>query len=202
MKEGGLGLFEHGFLDVHFTQRGRHGSFTRLIFDLQKNGKIGFGIDENTAMVMQDNESFKVVGAGGVYIIDVSSAKKKSGQEKSKRWSVEDVRVFYLTEGDSFNFNTRHFKFAKGKIINNGIEKHAKVSKDIFNNDAFTKVTTDLFNSKLSESTYGLSSETKARYRLDFRKTAVSEGLIGEINGTVYQSYANLFMDIYCVKNC
>lgn len=77
--DAGLGLFKNGFVDTHFSEQGRYGNLLRLVYDLRAYSKIGFGIDENTAMLVQGSK-FEVLGSGGVYIFDVSNAK---GLEKS-----------------------------------------------------------------------------------------------------------------------
>ncbi len=68
----GLGLFAHGWLDQHFLARGRWG---RLLMTtvLAAPYDVGFGIDENTALVV-DGDRGVVVGASGVVIIDARAA--------------------------------------------------------------------------------------------------------------------------------
>jgi len=199
----GMSIFNHGFLDVHFSTRGRHGAFTRLIWDKKTYGTMGFGIDQNTAMVMQDENSFTVAGTAGVYMIDVSVATAGSAYAVNNgRWALENVRVFYLTDGDSYNFNTRTITLARGKAKNAGNDVYAKYSADIFSDDMFTLLTTGFFNASLSTSTYGYTTETDPRYRINFRKTSISSSYVGTVNGVSKMSYVYLYMDIYCSENC
>ena len=75
---GGLGLFNFGLLDTHFSERDRE---VRLIAGTASSGQsFGFGIDETTALIVDvkgpfENVSFTVLGEGGVFIVDMSKGK-------------------------------------------------------------------------------------------------------------------------------
>lgn len=64
----GLGFFRVGVVDQHFLARGRIG---RLIVAVLEDPQIdvGFGIDENTALVVYGDHA-RVVGASGVIVVD------------------------------------------------------------------------------------------------------------------------------------
>lgn len=65
----GMGFLPGIVIDQHFSQRGRLG---RLISALaQQPAVLGFGIDENTAMVVNGDE-FEVVGEGIITVVDES----------------------------------------------------------------------------------------------------------------------------------
>ncbi len=70
--KGGLGLFNWGIMDTHFSERGRQGRLVRLVEDTKS--KFAFGVDEATALVIswQNSEliDMKVVGQTGVFIIE------------------------------------------------------------------------------------------------------------------------------------
>lgn len=76
---GGLGLFNFGLLDTHFSERDRE---VRLIAATASSGQsFGFGVDETTALIVEakapfKNVSFSVVGEGGVFIVDMSEGKE------------------------------------------------------------------------------------------------------------------------------
>ena len=62
----GMELLDRSIIDTHFSQRGRHG---RLLSSVAHNPQVlGFGIDERTAMVVQDGK-FEVIGEGTVTVI-------------------------------------------------------------------------------------------------------------------------------------
>jgi len=197
-KNGGYGIFTHGFVEVHFTNRGRVGALTRLIQDLRRDSTIGFGIDQNTAMIMNGENSFKVAGNEGIYVIDVSGATKGSDHSSNKnRWAIRNVKVAYLTDGDSFSFGSRTVTFAsnKRKVRETGVP--AKTSSNIFASGAFTSVTTSLLKSR-SETTIADTSQSNPEYRFDFHETSNS---VAYSSGSRL-SYRGLLMDIYCLRNC
>lgn len=64
----GLGLLEEVVVDQHFAQRGR---INRLMAVVGHNPHIlGVGIDEDTAIVVQPQARFKVIGSGSVTVVD------------------------------------------------------------------------------------------------------------------------------------
>jgi cyanophycinase len=105
----GLGLIRNTVIDQHFAQRGRLG---RLLGAITQNPRtLGIGLDENTAIVVHDDERFDVVGAGAVYVLDGShvsySNLAEPEQEMEKTMSVFDVKLHVLSEGNRFNFKDR-----------------------------------------------------------------------------------------------
>lgn len=84
----GFGLVPH-IIDQHFTQGNRKGRLTSLVQRFPD--RIGIGIDENTAVVYQ-NEQMHVMGEGQVYVLS-----------KSGRSSIDEV---VLSEGDVFDLST------------------------------------------------------------------------------------------------
>jgi cyanophycinase len=70
----GLGFFAGGLVDQHFDRQARLG---RLVRALGETGvKRGFGIDEDTALVVApDRASAQVLGEGGVTVLDTRAAR-------------------------------------------------------------------------------------------------------------------------------
>lgn len=101
-KNGGLGFFRFGVLDSHFSQRAREARLVRLVAD--SGIDYGFGVDENTALVVHASAAdgshhMRVVGAGGVFIVDARQAKLQS--EKLAAFKIENIMIHYLNQGDS-----------------------------------------------------------------------------------------------------
>ncbi|MEO9781663.1 MAG: cyanophycinase [Sedimentitalea sp.] len=95
----GLGFFPFGLIDQHFIKRGRHG---RLIVALAATGqRLGFGIDENTALFVE-GATARVVGEYGVVLIDLENAEidDAAGQ-------YDNIRVSYLDDGDTVDLVSR-----------------------------------------------------------------------------------------------
>jgi len=201
----GFDLFSYGFLDVHVNARSRQGRLTRVLRDYRSYGRLGFGIDEDTAMVLQD-EKFQVLGTNGVLVLDVYSASSATGNDDDNgRWAVKSARGTYLTTGDRYNITSRIVtipSYKKRLTSETENDVYAKMTYDIFTPGMFGTLTTRLFLAELSDSTYGYTEETDPRYRVDFRKTSSSYGYMGEQDGTTHITYLNLMMDMYCYSNC
>src|SRR4030095_12724276 len=64
----GLGLAKNMIVDQHFSERGR---IRRLLHAVAQNPRLlGVGIDEDTAVLIEGEGGFQVLGSGAVYIID------------------------------------------------------------------------------------------------------------------------------------
>jgi cyanophycinase len=102
----GLGLVRDAIIDQHFAERGRFG---RLLGAVAHNPRVlGLGIDENTAMVLEDSR-FTVIGAGAVYVVNGEDVTYSNiAEEKRERpLTMFDVKLHVLSSGDSFDMETR-----------------------------------------------------------------------------------------------
>ncbi|KKO46673.1 cyanophycinase [Arsukibacterium ikkense] len=103
----GLGFFPHAIIDQHFDRKARFG---RLIVATELNKTrfpMGFGIDENTALVYTAyNSSAQVIGAGAVTAIDVRNARRI---ENPHGYHIENVRLSVMQGGDQYHFETEQF---------------------------------------------------------------------------------------------
>jgi cyanophycinase len=103
----GMGFFPEVIIDQHFLQRGRIG---RLISALaqQKQAVLGFGIDENTAMLVTRNK-IKVIGEGAVTIIDKSDVTHSNIDDilKHEGLAICNAKLHILPRGYEFDLETR-----------------------------------------------------------------------------------------------
>lgn len=100
--QGGLGVFHFGVLDSHFSRRVREGRLVRATVDSAMD--YGFGVDENTALVVSQADAagvthFSVLGAGGVFIADVRQAIASVSPRQPLR--IDGVRAHYLLPSDT-----------------------------------------------------------------------------------------------------
>jgi cyanophycinase len=100
--EGGLGTFRFGVLDSHFSRRTREARLIRAVADSGMD--YGFGVDENTALVVSQTDTagtthFSVVGAAGVFIVDMRTA--QVAPAGSQAWAVQGAVAHYLLPGDT-----------------------------------------------------------------------------------------------------
>lgn len=103
----GLGLLDNVILDQHFAERGRLG---RLVAAVAQNpANLGVGIDENTAIVVEGGRRFRVVGCGGVYVLDARDLTRTNIVEATDGTPVAayDIRLHLLARGDTFDLATR-----------------------------------------------------------------------------------------------
>jgi cyanophycinase len=105
---GGLGVFRFGVLDSHFSKRTREGRLVRAVSDTGMD--YGFGVDENTALQVSQADAsgtthFTVIGAGGVFIVDVRGA--KAGADADRHFLITGARLHYLLPGDGASIDAR-----------------------------------------------------------------------------------------------
>lgn len=108
----GLGLVPNMIIDQHFAERGR---INRLIGAVAQNPKfLGIGIDEDTAIIMESNQEFCVVGSGAVYVIDAHEATESNISEASsdQTLSIFNVRFHVLSQGDKYDVPSQRPKRA------------------------------------------------------------------------------------------
>ena len=93
----GLGFWPGVIVDQHFLRRER---FMRLFSaTLDHPEAIGVGIDEGTAVIVE-GESWRVIGAGHVIVIDARAARVTAKETKVR---AEDVRVHALPPGSEWS---------------------------------------------------------------------------------------------------
>jgi cyanophycinase len=101
----GLGLLKQVLLDVHFAGRGRCG---RMLSMLARHPDcVGFGIDEDTAMVFR-RDACQVVGQGAVLVFDASSPNYQNLTDPaSNSVALADVRLHVLPAPRGFHLGAR-----------------------------------------------------------------------------------------------
>jgi len=109
----GLGFIGNQvFIDQHLIIRGR---FARMLpAMLKKSYMLGLGIDENTALLVKQQNTVEVVGYKGAILWDLSSAKTDSSQTE---FNLQDARISYLSHGDQFNIATKKISPASDKQL-------------------------------------------------------------------------------------
>ncbi|MBD3880223.1 cyanophycinase [Phormidium tenue FACHB-886] len=103
--ERGMGFLRGVVLDQHFAERGRLGRLMAAL--LLDQAVLGIGIDENTAIVVQDGE-FRVLGEGAVTVIDRSASTHNNlGQlQRNQPMTVFGVKLHILAEGYRFDLRS------------------------------------------------------------------------------------------------
>lgn len=103
----GMGLLEEVVIDQHFAQRGR---INRLLSAVAQNPFVlGIGIDEDTALVVQDNAKCKVIGSKTVTIVDGKHIIHSNISESNRLdpLAITNIRLHILPSGFGFDLKNR-----------------------------------------------------------------------------------------------
>ena len=106
----GLRLLRNSIIDQHFSERGR---IRRLLGAVAQNPRmIGIGIDEDTAIVVKGNDTFRVTGSGSVYVADGRGLTHTNIADATldQNMSVFNIRLHILSEGDEYDLRTHQPK--------------------------------------------------------------------------------------------
>jgi len=106
----GLGFInDRLFVDQHFLKRGRIGRMLPLM--MAQGYRLGLGIEENSAAVIQDTE-VDIIGARGALLVDLRNARTDPALGA---FNVQDARLSYLDHGDHYDLRTNAVTPAKRK---------------------------------------------------------------------------------------
>jgi cyanophycinase len=99
----GLAFLPGVVIDSHFAERGRFGRLLGAVAQNPRN--VGLGIDEDTAIVVERGDGFRVIGSGAVYVVDGTNMSYSSLSERSAEGvlSVFDVKVHVLGKDDRYD---------------------------------------------------------------------------------------------------
>ena len=200
----GLGFIgDDVFVDQHLLVRGR---FARMIPAMMKKGyKLGLGIDENTAMVVDSKRRVEIVGHKGAMLIDLSRA---STRQNSVGFNVANVLISYLDRGDQYDLATRTFipsaEKADGRL--NGPRAdvyHPVFSPDILSANAVVTLMEELTNNQRSEGVgiaVGGPADLRPElaFQFTFSKTADSVAYVS--SAAPSYSILNMRLDIHPIE--
>jgi len=99
----GFGFIKSAIIDQHFVRRKRQ---NRLLSLMVENPELlGVGIDESTAIIVNPDGIFEVIGERNVIVYDFSGAKVTISP--SKEISAHNARLHILKQGDRFDLKRR-----------------------------------------------------------------------------------------------
>jgi cyanophycinase len=99
----GLGFVTNAIIDQHFIQRKRYNRLFSVV--LEHPNLVGIGIDESTAVLMNPDQTFEVLGESAVMVMDARSASNVRADQNG-HLSVVDTRVHLLLAGDGFDLKS------------------------------------------------------------------------------------------------
>lgn len=94
----GLGLLPVGVVDQHFDRKARLGRLTRALAETPQAERIGYGIDENTALVVDlPTRTAQALGAGSVTVLDARQARTRVSRDG---FAISGVSLSLINAGD------------------------------------------------------------------------------------------------------
>ncbi len=104
------------FIDQHLIIRGR---FARMLPVMRhKAYPLGLGIDENTALLVRQQNEVEIIGYKGAILLDLSDT---TSNAKMSEFNLQNARISYLSHGDRFNIRTRQIKASIDKTPINSV---------------------------------------------------------------------------------
>lgn len=182
----GLGLFHGGVVDQHFnTYQGRHARLSRVL--IERKVPLGFGVDEDTAMLVKGDDTFEVVGASGVTVVDTSKA---ALADAPLGVSISGVLLNFMGSGDSYDLKTGAYALNPSKeLIKPGdeYENGNRIITDLAQTGAFNRAITTGLVDNTAKTQLGLLLRYNQTYgygyKFTFSKTAETQGFYGSVNG-------------------
>lgn len=100
----GLGFFPYGVTDQHFGERARLGRLARAVAATPGAPAMGFGVDEDTALVADLAEhSLTVLGAGAVTVLDARGAGLAEIDGAAR---IEGLTLHLMSHGDGLDLQS------------------------------------------------------------------------------------------------
>lgn len=116
----GLGFFPYGLTDQHFGERARLGRLARASAMAPDGLRFGFGVDENTALVVDlETHTLAVLGEGAVTVIDAREAALETVAGAAR---IEGLLVHVLDAGDRLDLASGALEAAAYKSATRGRE--------------------------------------------------------------------------------
>lgn len=99
----GFGFIKNITIDTHFVARGRIGRMTQFLSS--QNILKGIGIGENTAIIINSDDVFEVVGTGIVTVIDTAQVSFSNFKliNNNDRISINGIKAGFLQAGCVFS---------------------------------------------------------------------------------------------------
>jgi cyanophycinase len=103
----GLGFFRGVIVDQHFTARQRSNRLISVI--LEHPDLLGVGVDEDTAVWVRPDNTFQVIGASCVMVLDAKGAPiaRQPGEKGHDLLGVHGLHVDILLPGEEYDIGKR-----------------------------------------------------------------------------------------------
>lgn len=201
----GLGFFPEGVVDQHFDRRARLGRLAMALFKYSDKYSLGFGIDENTALIYNLKSRFITVkGKGGVSLLDIRSARY---QKKGDMPCLQNMGLSYLTVGDSLKLGSMQFIPAKNKLKVTGSENYQITelpSTGLLSGTGFTLmdfISVYLIDNKSLDTISTITFNSQGLgFKKELRKVKITEGFMADLPDDEKYSFYGVRLDIIPIQ--
>lgn len=211
--DNGLGFVGPNlFVDQHFLKRGRFGRMLPLM--MAKGYKLGLGIEENSAAIVQ-GDYVEVVGGKGALMVDLNDVVT---DPKVPAFNLTGARLTYLDRGDRYDLGLRRIEPSERKQRGQLLDPNSPGFKpeytsepfyiDMLGDSTISNAMGFLIDSNQKE-VRGLSFDPRAPEKdpladlgFSFRlyKGADSMGWYSDESGGEEYSVANIYLDVLPVR--
>lgn len=202
----GLGFFSYGIIDQHFDKKSRLGRLVVATMQHQAKFPMGFGIDENTALVYYaDQGTIEAIGEGGITIVDARNAQMN---KKKKFPSFNGLMISYIEQHDRYILLSGEFIINEAKKLTTGNEFYSintATQSGIFSSYSSTfreLISYQLIDNKANSSviSYCMDDEPVA-LKIIFSKNLNTLGYwTNTLTGRDNYSFLHVGMDVYPVR--
>ncbi|NTW31399.1 MAG: cyanophycinase [Bacteroidetes bacterium] len=112
----GFGFIKNIIIDTHFVNRGRLGRLTQFL--CSGSATKGIGIGEDTAIIIDKNDIFEVIGSEMVIVVNTSAISFSDYKEVKDKDPIviNDIRLGFLQSGSIFSLKEWKVISSNGKI--------------------------------------------------------------------------------------
>lgn len=100
----GFGFIKSAIIDQHFLKRKRHNRLITLM--CEHPDLLGIAIDESTAIIVNSDETFEVLGNNQVLVYDPTES-ENIRQDKRGNLGITDMKMHLLICGDKFDLKSK-----------------------------------------------------------------------------------------------
>jgi len=100
----GFGFIKNAIIDQHFLKRKRHNRLITLMCEHPQ--LLGIAIDESTAIVVNPDDTFEVIGRNQVLVYDPTEAKNVR-VDKNGNLGITGMKMHLLINGDKFDLKLK-----------------------------------------------------------------------------------------------
>ena len=119
------------FVDQHFLKRGRFGRMIPLM--LAKGYKLGLGVDENSAAIVQGDQ-VEVLGGKGALLVDLNEVQTRADMGAL---NLTGAKLSYLDRGDRYDLGLHKIFPSERTLRGQKLDPNAAGYKPDFSNDPF-----------------------------------------------------------------